>query len=375
MRELFLQVLNTSLLASILICITMILNKKFLINYSHAFKYFLSILIMVRMLFIFKIKLNIPILNDIFTNPPHGTNFNYSLVEDSSFNFINILMFIWLIGFFVTIIYYIYLQTTFYLNLKSLMQSSTTNDLQNLLNIKIENQNLNKNIKLKVVNGIPTPLVVGIFKSTIILPKYDYTEKEFCLIFNHELTHVKRKDNLLKLLMIITTALHWFNPFVYILRRFFHEQCELSCDEHIIKNIKFTEVKEYALLLVNSMKHKNNLKTSTMSSKLVSNKKNLTKRRIEDMLNLKLKKKGTFIAAMSIFLIGGTVFAFADSPKDHGIESYTFTESSEDAKEIPNKEDISSATLKSDSTEITYNNGKTQEFSNKDYSLGLKAAE
>ncbi|MGL4912142.1 MAG: hypothetical protein ACRC3Y_06870, partial [Romboutsia sp.] len=70
-----------------------------------------------------------------------------------------------------------------------------------------------------------------------------------------------------------------------------------------------------------------------------------------------------------------TVFAFADSPKDHGIENYTFTESSEDAKEIPNKEDISSATLKSDSTEVTYNNGKTQEFSNKDYSLGLKAAE
>ncbi|MGL5415123.1 MAG: M56 family metallopeptidase [Clostridium sp.] len=273
MRELFLQVLNTSLLASILICITMILNKKLLINYSHAFKYFLSILIMVRMLFIFKIKLNIPILNDIFTSPLRGTNFNYSLVEDSSFNFINILMFIWLIGFFVTIIYYIYLQTIFYLNLKSLMQSSTTNDLQNLLNIKIENQNLNKNIKLRVINGIPTPLVVGIFKSTIILPKYDYTKKELCLIFNHELTHVKRKDNLLKLLMIITIALHWFNPFVYILRRFFHEQCELSCDEHIIKNIKFTEVKEYALLLVNSMKHKNNLKTSTVSSKLISNKK------------------------------------------------------------------------------------------------------
>lgn len=97
------------------------------------------------------------------------------------------------------------------------------------------------------------------------------------------------------------------------------------------------------------------------------------------MLNLKTKKKGTLIAAMTLLVIGGTIFAnntaFADTPKDHGIENYTFIESPENAKEIPNKENISAVTIYSDSIEVEYTDGTKQEFSNSDYSLNLKVAE
>ena len=179
--------------------------------------------------------------------------------------------------------------------------------------------------------------------------------------------------------MIFALALHWFNPFVYILRKFFYEQCELSCDEQVIKNIEIMEVKEYALLLLNSVKYKNNLRISAMSSELMSKKINITKRRIESMLNLKTKKKGTLIVAMALLVIGGTIFAnntaFADTPQDNGIENYTFIESPENAKEIPNRENISAVTLYSDSIEVEYTDGTKQVFSNSDYSLNLKVAE
>lgn len=384
MKELFLQVLYTSVLGSILISIIMITNNKLLTKYSYTLNYFLSIIVIIRMLFIAKIEINMPILNKIFTNKEGINNLNYYLFKASTdskltFDYINIISIVWLIGAVIIIIYYAYFQFIFYFKLTSNIQTNRNNNLQKLLNNQVIAKGISKNIKVNVVNGIPSPLIIGILKNTIVIPSNNYTEKELKFIFNHEITHIKRKDNLLKLLMIFALALHWFNPFVYILRKFFYEQCELSCDEQVIKNIEIMEVKEYALLLLNSVKYKNNLRTSAMSSELTSKKINITKRRIESMLNLKTKKKGTLIATMSLLVIGGTIFAnstaFADTPQDNGIENYTFIESPENAKEIPNRENISVVTLYSDYMEVEYTDGTKEMFSNSDYSLNLKAAE
>ena len=59
MKVLFLQVLDTSIFASILIALTILSNKKFLTKYTHKFNYFLSLVIIIRMLFIAKIEINI----------------------------------------------------------------------------------------------------------------------------------------------------------------------------------------------------------------------------------------------------------------------------------------------------------------------------
>ncbi|MBS4958628.1 MAG: M56 family metallopeptidase [Clostridium sp.] len=259
MKELFLQVLYTSVLGSILISIIMITNNKLLTKYSYTLNYFLSIIVIIRMLFIAKIEINMPILNKIFTNKEGINNLNYYLFKASTdskltFDYINIISIVWLIGAVIIIIYYAYFQFIFYFKLTSNIQTNRNNNLQKLLNNQVRAKGISKNIKVNVVNGIPSPLIIGILKNTIVIPSNNYTEKELKFIFNHEITHIKRKDNLLKLLMIFALALHWFNPFVYILRKFFYEQCELSCDEQVIKNIEIMEVKEYALLLLNSVK-------------------------------------------------------------------------------------------------------------------------
>lgn len=384
MKELFWQVLYTSVLGSILISIIMITNNKLLTKYSYTLNYFLSIVVIIRMLFIAKIEINMPILNKIFNNKEGNNNLSYYLFKASTdskltFDYINIISIVWLIGAVIIIIYYAYFQFIFYFKLTSSIQTNRNNNLQKLLNTQARAKGISKNIKVNVVNGIPSPLIIGILKNTIVIPSNNYTEKELKFIFNHEIIHIKRKDNLLKLLMIFALALHWFNPFVYILRKFFYEQCELSCDEQVIKNIEIMEVKEYALLLLNSIKYKNNLRISAMSSELTSKKINITKRRIESMLNLKTKKKGTLIATMSLLVIGGTIFAnntaFADTPQDNGIENYTFIESPENAKEIPNRDNISAVTLYSDSVEVEYTDGTKEMFSNSEYSLNLKAVE
>lgn len=386
MKELFLQVLDTSIFASLLIGIIIFSSNRFLIKYTHRFSYLLSLVIIVRMLFVTKIEINIPIINSIFRNKEGIDNLkNYLLVSVPANNqvidYLGIISKVWIIGLVIIISYYAYFQFTFYFKVKRVMKPNKNDKLQKLLDDQLTLSGISKDIKVNIVEGLSTPSLVGILKNTIILPNNNYTEKELKWIFNHELIHLKRKDNLLKLLMIFALAIHWFNPLVYILRRFFYEQCELSCDEQVIRNAEIQEIKEYALLLVNSVKYKNGLKVLAISSELTNKKINIMKRRIDSMLNLKTKKSGVLFGIITLLIVGGSIFAintsdtFADTPEDNSVKNYTFTETPVDAKEIPHKDGIESVLIKSDSIVVQYSDGQVEEFSNDEYQLKAEVLE
>lgn len=362
MKELFLQVINTSIYTSIFIILIILFNNKFLIKYSNKFNYYILVILILRLLFIIKININISI------------NYFSNLKE-------NIFSILWIIGVSIIILYYVYFQFMFYFRIKRNINWSKNSKFQKILNDQIIINKINKNINVYAVKGVPTPFLMGIIKSTIIIPENDYSEEELKWIFNHELIHFKRKDNILKLLMLLmllmllALALHWFNPLIYTLRRIFYEQCELSCDEQVIKNSELKEIKEYSLLLINSIKYKNELKMSLISSKFTNKNLNIIKRRVESMLNLKTKKNGILFGAFVFFVVGGTVFSFnsnsvfADTPEDNGVKNYTFVESPIDAKEIPRESGISSVILKADSTIVEYKDGQIKEFDNSEYKL------
>lgn len=60
-----------------------------------------------------------------------------------------------------------------------------------------------------------SPMIVGVFKSQVLLPEQDYTEKDLQLIFYHELSHYKHHDLRWKVLVIIITMIQGFNLMVY----------------------------------------------------------------------------------------------------------------------------------------------------------------
>ena len=379
MKELFLQVINTSIYTSIFIILIILFNNRFLIKYSHKFNYYILVILILRLLFITKININLPInyfsnlKENIFNNKIYyiGTSIN----NLGRVDFINIFSILWIIGGSIIILYYVYFQFMFYFRIKRNVNLSKNRKFQKILNDQIIINKINKNINVYAVKGAPTPFLMGVIKSTIIIPENDYTEEELKWIFTHELIHFKRKDNILKLLMVLALAVHWFNPLIYILRGVFYEQCELSCGEQVIKNSEIKEIKEYSLLLINSIKYKNELKMSLISSKFTNKNLNTIKRRVESMLNLKAKKNGILFGAFVFFVVGGTVFSFnsnnvfADTPEENGVKNYTFVESPIDAKEIPRESGISSVILKADSTIVEYKDGQIKEFDNSEYKL------
>ncbi|MBU3158368.1 M56 family metallopeptidase [Clostridium frigoris] len=187
--------------------------------------------------------------------------------------------------------------------------------------IKLKNEmGIKKNIPIKFCSSISTPFIMGIVKPIIILPERTYEDEDLKWIIKHELIHFKRKDWIYKFLSILVISLHFFNPLVYKLKSILNEECELSCDEKILKSLGIDERKNYALTLINSIKFNSQFKLSNSLISSFNDDKNIINRRIENMLNMKSKKKGIIIGALLIVLTGASLFTvkvFADTPEDH----------------------------------------------------------
>ena len=100
-----------------------------------------------------------------------------------------------------------------------------------------------------------SPAIFGIFRPRIILPEY-MSEDNTELILLHENTHIKRGDNLFRVIAIIICCLHWFNPFVWLFLKFFLEDMELSCDELVLQKCGHGRKKEYAAALIECEENK-----------------------------------------------------------------------------------------------------------------------
>lgn len=99
--------------------------------------------------------------------------------------------------------------------------------------------------------SISSPAVYGIIKPKIIIP-VSFKDAEFTHILIHESIHVKRRDNLWRVVAVLIAVIHWFNPLIWLFLKCFLQDMELSCDEAVIKNFSIEEKKSYALSLLNA---------------------------------------------------------------------------------------------------------------------------
>ena len=91
-------------------------------------------------------------------------------------------------------------------------------------------------VRLLASDRIVTPVVFGIVRPKIILPSFLLSEKSGRLKFvlAHEAAHVRRGDNLWKVIMLLAVCIHWFNPLVWLMYVLFSRDMELSCDDLLL---------------------------------------------------------------------------------------------------------------------------------------------
>ena len=105
-------------------------------------------------------------------------------------------------------------------------------------------------------HGIESPMMTGFFRPSILLPDTDFSPEELDIILTHEYVHYKRKDLWYKLLLVAANAVHWFNPLVYLMVRQANRDMEYSCDDAVTKGRDLEFRKLYSMTILKTMKRK-----------------------------------------------------------------------------------------------------------------------
>ncbi|HWQ74779.1 MAG TPA: M56 family metallopeptidase [Syntrophomonas sp.] len=179
-----------------------------------------------------------------------------------------------------------------------------------------------KRVELRTCACITSPMMIGLVNPVILLPQAEYSEGELSLILRHELVHIKRKDLWYKILVLLATAIHWFNPVVYLMVKAIAVQCEISCDMEVVKNTEMDKRQLYSETILDVVKHNGRMQTA-FSTNFYGGKKEM-KNRIFTIMDGSKKKTGIFIlcAALILTFSSGVVFA-ADADNTEDKNSYT----------------------------------------------------
>ncbi|MBS4189764.1 M56 family metallopeptidase [Bacillus sp. FJAT-49705] len=192
-------------------------------------------------------------------------------------------------------------------------------------------------VDLRICPGISSPMLLGIFHSTILLPPGEIPEDELPLIFKHELVHCKRRDIWYKTLVFLATALHWFNPFVYMIAREISIHCELSCDEEVVKDTDIVCRKKYVEAIIGIIR-KQSKEQSKFSTNFYSRKQGM-KHRIFSIMDTRNKKWGfSILAIIVVATLSTSMMVKISTPESSHKYSILASENESDQKSLSDEE-------------------------------------
>lgn len=177
--------------------------------------------------------------------------------------------------------------------------------------------------------GVATPMVWGWMRPLILLPREAgaWTREQREIAIQHELIHLRRRDNWISLLATGACAAYWFHPLVWFLSHRLLIEQELICDENVLASgISATG---YAELLVEVSR---NLSSPALFRCAMFSNRNQLRGRIVKILAYRnkgaLSKSGrlgfalaaTVLMSMSFIApVNARTAAVADKPASNGV--------------------------------------------------------
>lgn len=153
---------------------------------------------------------------------------------------------------------------------------------------------------------IASPLVCGLINPRIYLPtRMDFGNAVLLRhVLAHETMHIKRRDNLVKAVMLAALILNWYNPLVWLMAKCLASDLEAACDAAVLGRWGEEERKGYAysLLAMAVSAGRGTLLYSAFSRTEVE-------RRVKGVLAF--KKATAFALLFSVLLLTGSTVAFA----------------------------------------------------------------
>ncbi len=293
----FKNFLEISVAMSFVIIFVFIISKMFNNKYKMKWRYFVWLFIAIRLLIPINIKVDKPVIDIVppdtnveITVPMFGRNIgnmkdNFNTVNENDVNgnanentseinqdlnevsngntneiawvnskqikLINFIQIVWIAGMAISFLFYLINFIIFKIKIKEHLEkldSKLFEQIKSELNIK-------RKVNLCKCSLINSPVFVGFVSPIILMPYTNYADEELKLIYKHELTHFKRMDVWYKLILVIASVVHWFNPLVYLMRRYASKDIEYTCDDIVTKDLSLEQRKEYSRVILKTMEN------------------------------------------------------------------------------------------------------------------------
>ena len=98
-------------------------------------------------------------------------------------------------------------------------------------------------------DNVASPFILGIVRPRIYLPS-DLEMEHRASVLAHEKAHLRRKDHWWKPLGFALLAVHWFNPVMWVAYILLCRDIEAACDEQVVKGMEIEERKRYSEALL-----------------------------------------------------------------------------------------------------------------------------
>lgn len=239
-----------------------------------------------------------------------------SLSSDKLIPVAKMLFILWGMGMLAYAIWQAYSYMSFLYLAREAGQPAERDTLHRVLAEQKQSLGIRRNIPLVVTPAADCPMLAGFVRPALYLPDEALSEQEAMFIFRHELTHYKRGDLWLKLLLTAAKMVHWFNPLVYLMARFAQEDIELACDDAVVRGMDGAARRAYGETILRSAAAQ--VKKRALVSCFTGDKKTLM-RRFEGLFDTRAKKRGVALVVAAAVLVGslGCAVSVGES-KDSG---------------------------------------------------------
>jgi hypothetical protein len=221
-----------------------------------------------------------PVISESFTpDPSYSANPLQVIVGVASY--------IWLIGLVLMVVYCV----VSYILLKRKVSAS-----------------VHYNNNIYYCDNIETPFILGLIKPKIYVPS-GVNERDLEFILEHEKSHLKRKDYLIKPLSFLLLSVYWFNPAIWLWYILLCRDIESACDEKAIKFYDDEYKKLYSTALLNCSTQKRIIMACPVAFGETG-----VKQRIKSVLNY--KKPAFWVVGFAIILTVWLTIFFVTNPKE-----------------------------------------------------------
>lgn len=145
--------------------------------------------------------------------------------------------------------------------------------------------------------GLPSPMVCGVFRPVLALPKGKALDDHVIL---HELLHLNYNDALQNVFWCFCRTLHWCNPIVRLLLNRVGNDMESLCDQRVLERLRGEDRRNYGISLLAMANDKYPRAVGTTS--LSNGGKNIAQR-IEAIVRFKRYPRGMALASVCVVVV------------------------------------------------------------------------